>query len=84
MNKIEIITKKISVRYMTHSQEIMQYNQILNRVNGDSTSISDSLFVQKWYGCSEIYRYDGKNSMFYLLDGKKKENKKNEKSEKKE
>lgn len=84
MNKIKIITKKISVRYMTHSQEIMQYNQILNRVNGDSTSISDSLFVQKWYGCSEIYRYDGKNSMFYLLNGKKKENKKNEKSEKKE
>jgi len=79
MNKIRIATKSVNIKYLTHSQEEMEYNQHLEKVNEDSTLIKDSLHVNKsknkflkFFKRSKVlYEYEGKNSLFIYLDAKK-------------
>lgn len=71
LNK-EVLTKSISVRYLTHSREKMDYSIKLIRINEDSTDIDESLHVMKFKWIKrKIYRYKGKNSLFVYTNIKK-------------
>ncbi|NGY87958.1 hypothetical protein F6Y05_33520 (plasmid) [Bacillus megaterium] len=79
MSNIRLSTKSVNINYLTHSQEEMEYNQKLEKVNKDSTLIKDSLHVNKsknkflkFFRRSKVlYEYEGKNSLFTYLDAKK-------------
>lgn len=79
MRNKSITTKDVNIKYLTHSQEKMEYNQQLEKVNDDSTLIKDSLRVHKsnnkflkFFKRSKVlYEYEGKNSLFTYLNAKK-------------
>ncbi|NGY87987.1 hypothetical protein F6Y05_33675 (plasmid) [Bacillus megaterium] len=77
MSNIRLSTKSVNINYLTHSQEEMEYNQKLEKVNKDSTLIKDSLHVnksknKKFFRRSKVlYEYEGKIA-FYISRCKKK------------
>ncbi|MEP9409717.1 hypothetical protein ABKP09_25940 [Peribacillus frigoritolerans] len=72
MNQTEIITKRVTIKYLTHAQEEMKYDMSLTKIGEDFTQITDSLHVSRKFRQEKVFSYQGRNSLFVYLNGMKK------------